>query len=127
MRTTSEVDIPREYASFPSGDHANEGPVLVDLPWTEPWAGPWPAGDRDPLVLVGSTTFQNQQAVLHRLTSDARNSSTIAELEARFACRSRFGSAGGVTRLRKQPWCTSSHPFSSLVVTTIVQHRLRAN
>jgi UDP:flavonoid glycosyltransferase YjiC (YdhE family) len=34
------------------------GPVLVDPPWTEPWAGPWPTGDRDPLVLVGlSTTF----------------------------------------------------------------------
>jgi MGT family glycosyltransferase len=44
------------------------GPVLVDPPWTEPWAGPWPAGDRDPLVLVGfSTTFQNQQAVLQRI------------------------------------------------------------
>jgi UDP:flavonoid glycosyltransferase YjiC (YdhE family) len=34
------------------------GPVLVDPPWTKPWAGPWPTGDRDPLVLVGlSTTF----------------------------------------------------------------------
>ena len=43
------------------------GPVLADPCWTEPWAGPWPSGQQDPLVLLSlSTTFQNQGAVLQR-------------------------------------------------------------
>jgi MGT family glycosyltransferase len=44
------------------------GPVLYDPGWTEPWSSPWPAENRDPLVLVGfSSTFQDQGPLLQRV------------------------------------------------------------
>lgn len=44
------------------------GPVLDDPQWAEPWSPPWPAENRDPLVLVGfSTTFQDQGPALLRV------------------------------------------------------------
>jgi MGT family glycosyltransferase len=56
------------------GDHlpANVkyvGPVLDDPAWAgSAWAPPWPADNRDPLVLVAlSSTFQNQIDVLTRI------------------------------------------------------------
>lgn len=44
------------------------GPVLDDPVWAEPWTPPWPAGNDDPLVLVGfSSTFQDQVPLLRRV------------------------------------------------------------
>jgi MGT family glycosyltransferase len=43
------------------------GPVLDDPAWAsaETWTPPWPAGNQDPLVLVGlSSTYQGQQQAL---------------------------------------------------------------
>ena len=47
------------------------GPVLDDPAWAgSTWTPPWPADNRDPLVLVAlSSTFQNQAAVLTRIAS----------------------------------------------------------
>lgn len=38
------------------------GPRLDDPAWVEPWRSPWPADSREPLVLVGFSTTQQQQA-----------------------------------------------------------------
>jgi MGT family glycosyltransferase len=44
------------------------GPILDDPQWAEPWTPPWPAENRDPLVLVGfSSTFQDQGAALRNV------------------------------------------------------------
>jgi MGT family glycosyltransferase len=44
------------------------GPVLDDPGWAQPWQQPWPASNRDPLVLVGfSSTFQDQVPLLRRV------------------------------------------------------------
>lgn len=45
------------------------GPVLDDPTWAGTgWTSPWPASNRDPLVLVGlSSTYMDQQAALERI------------------------------------------------------------
>jgi MGT family glycosyltransferase len=44
------------------------GPILDDPSWAQRWQHPWPASNRDPLVLVGfSTTFQDQVPLLRRV------------------------------------------------------------
>jgi MGT family glycosyltransferase len=44
------------------------GPILDDPLWAEPWTPPWPAENRDPLILVGfSSTFQDQARVLRNI------------------------------------------------------------
>lgn len=44
------------------------GPQLDEPVWVEPWQSPWPAENTDPLVVVGfSTTQQNQAPVLHKV------------------------------------------------------------
>jgi UDP:flavonoid glycosyltransferase YjiC (YdhE family) len=47
------------------------GPILDDPAWAGgTWSPPWPADNRDPLVLVAlSSTFQNQVAVLTRIAA----------------------------------------------------------
>src|SRR5262245_37463624 len=47
------------------------GPILDDPAWAgSTWTPPWPAANRNPLVLVAlSSTFQNQAAVLTRIAS----------------------------------------------------------
>lgn len=52
---------------LPDGLHY-VGPVLSEPKWAAPWASPFPAGDRRPLVLVAfSTTFQNHAGDLQRV------------------------------------------------------------
>jgi MGT family glycosyltransferase len=44
------------------------GPYLADPVWAEPWTPPWPAQNRDPVVLVSFSTFyQRQEDVLRRV------------------------------------------------------------
>jgi MGT family glycosyltransferase len=47
------------------------GPILDDPAWAGgSWSPPWPADNRDPLVLVAlSSTFQNQVTVLTRIAA----------------------------------------------------------
>ena len=58
-----------DYASAHAPANARyTGPILDDPDWAEPWTGPWPADNHDPLVLVGfSSTFQDQHALLGRV------------------------------------------------------------
>ena len=54
-------------ASVPRNVHY-VGPVLDDPEWAQPWIAPWPADNRDPIVLVAfSSTFQDQGVVLRRV------------------------------------------------------------
>jgi MGT family glycosyltransferase len=54
------------------------GPILDEPQWALPWSMPWPAGNRDPIVLVAfSSTFQNQGPVLRRIVA------ALAELPVR--------------------------------------------
>jgi MGT family glycosyltransferase len=44
------------------------GPILDDPQWALPWTMPWPAGNREPIVLVAfSSTFQDQGLLLRRV------------------------------------------------------------
>jgi MGT family glycosyltransferase len=58
-----------DYASpYVAANARYVGPVLDDPDWVEPWESPWPAANRDPLVVVGlSPTFQEQTALLGRI------------------------------------------------------------
>ena len=59
-----------DFASPFAPPHARYvGPVLDDPEWAAaPWTPPWPADNRDPLVLVGfSSTFQDQGPVLRNV------------------------------------------------------------
>ena len=47
------------------------GPLLGDPAWVEPWQSPWPASARDPLVLVGFSTTQQEQAAAMQRVVDA--------------------------------------------------------
>jgi MGT family glycosyltransferase len=55
-------------APFVPSNVSYVGPILDDPSWAQPWQQPWPASNRDPLVLVGfSSTFQDQVPLLRRV------------------------------------------------------------
>ena len=53
----------------PPANQVWSGPVLDDPSWAgTTWTPPWPASNRDPIVLVGlSSTYQHQQAALRNV------------------------------------------------------------
>ena len=94
------------------------GPILDDPEWAQPWTAPWPADNRDPIVLVAfSTTFQDQGAALRRVVEalsalPVRALVTLGEMLADEEVRS----SGAVVVVR-----SARHrdilPHASLVVT----------